>query len=159
MERRTVIVYSIFVVAVIYGAYFHFLSGDGNMEDASLDSSRIEVSGPATVAIVADLQIQSSAGQKEDRNDEEKWNGDPFRDDHKYRKSAPPKSVKKTRQVRKPQLSGISVSEAGAMAVVDGRIVAVGEKIGPWHLIEVTKDAALFKGPGGSIWVRIGGSK
>lgn len=159
MERRTVIVYSIFVMAVIYGAYFHFLSGDGNTGEASLDSSRIEVSAPATVAKVTDLPIQSSAGQKEDRNKEEEWNGDPFRDDHKYRKSTPLKPVKKTRQVRKPQLSGISVSEAGAMAVVDGRIVAVGEKIGPWHLIEVTKDAALFKGPGGSIWVRIGGSK
>ncbi len=159
MERRTVIVYSIFAAAVIYGAYFHLLSGGGNKGEASLDSSRVEVSDPAMVATVTGLPIQTSAPQGKDWDNEEDWIGDPFRDDHKYRKSAAPRSVRKIRQVRKPQLSAISVSEGGAMAVVDGRIIAVGEKVGPWRLIEVTREAALFKGPGGSTWIRIGGSK
>lgn len=159
MERRTVIIYSIFIVAVIYGAYFHFFSGTVNKSRASLDSSRIDVTGPTTTAAVADLPFQSTARQGDDSNNEDGWIGDPFRNDQKYKKSSEPKAVTKVQRVKKPQLSAISVSEAGAMAVVDGRIVAVGEKIGFWRLIEVTDDAARFKGPEGSIWVRIGGSK
>ena len=159
MQPRTVIIYSIFVVTIIYGAYFHFLSGDGNKDKVSLDSSRVDVSDPIMTATVTDLPIQSTALQGEVKNIEEEWLGDPFRNDHKYKKSPAPKSVKKKSQVRKPQLSAISVSEGGAMAVVDGRIVEVGEKVGSWRLIEVTKDAALFKGPERSRWVRSGGSK
>lgn len=150
MERRTVIVYCIFAAAVIYGAYFHLLSAGEN---------KGEVSGPATAATVRALPIQSPVPQGEDRDNEEEWIGDPFRDDHKYRKSATPISVRKIKQVRKPQLSAISVSEGGAMVVVDGRILAVGEKVGPWHLVKITRDAALFEGPGGSTWIRIGESK
>ncbi len=158
MQRRTVIIYSIFVVTIIYGAYFHFFSGGGNKGKASLDSSHADVPGPAT-ATVTDLPIQSSARQREGRNSEEKWIGDPFRNDHKYRRLSMPSSVEKTRQAQEPQLSAISISKVGAMAVVDGKVVAVGEKVGAWRLIEVTEDAAQFKGPEGSIWVRLGGSK
>ncbi len=159
MERRTVIVYSIFVMAVIYGAYFHFLSADGDKGRASLDSSKTDVSGPVTIATVANIPTQSAARQAVGEDNEEKWGGDPFRNDRKYRKSPAPKSVKKIRKVKKPQLSAISMSEGGAMAVVDGRIVAVGEKVGSWRLIEVTENAARFEGQEGSIWVRLGGSK
>lgn len=159
MQSRTVITYTVFVVAVIYGTYFHFLSGDGNKDGISRDSSAIKVPDPVMAAAVADLPMQSSARQEDDNNNEDEWIGDPFRNDQKHKRSSKPKAVKKVQRVKKPQLSAISVSEAGAMAVVDGRIVAVGEKIGSWRLIEVTDDAALFKGPEGSIWVRIGGSK
>ncbi len=146
-------------MTIIYGAYFHFVSGDGTKDRVSLDSSRVDVPDPIMTATATDLPILSSARQGEGRNIEEEWLGDPFRNDSKYNKSVTPKPVKRIRQVRKPQLSAISVCETGAMAVVDGKIVAVGEKIGSWRLIEVTKDAALFKGPESSIWVRIGGSK
>lgn len=159
MQPRTVIIYSIFVVTIIYGAYFHFVSGDGNKDRVSLDSSRVDVPVSIMTATVTDRPIQSVVLQGEGRNIEEEWLGDPFRNDRKSNRSAAPKSVKKRSQVRKPQLSAISVSEGGAMAVVDGRIVAVGEKVGSWRLIKVTDDAALFKGPESSIWVRIGGSK
>ncbi len=159
MQRRTVIIYTMFVVALIYGTYFHFLSGDGNKDGISRDSSGIKVPDPVMAATVPDLPMQSSARQGDYNNNEDEWSGDPFRNDQKYKRSPKPKAVKKVQRVKKPQLSAISVSEAGAMAVVDGRIVAVGEKIGSWRLIKVTDDAALFKGPEGSIWVRIGGSK
>lgn len=159
MQPRTVIIYTVFVVALIYGTYFHLLSGDGNKDGISRDSSGIKVPDPVMAATVADLPIQSSARKGDDNNNEDEWIGDPFRNDQKYKKPSKPKSVKKVQRVKKPQLSAISVCEAGAMAVVDGRIVAVGEKIGSWRLIEVSDDAARFKGPEGSIWVRIGGSK
>lgn len=159
MQPRTMIIYTVFVVALIYGMYFHFFSGDGNKDGISRDSSGIKAPDPVLAATVADIPAQSSARQGDDINYEDGWKGDPFRNDQKYKKSPKPKAAPKVRRVKKPQLSAISVSETGAMAVVDGRIVAVGEKIGSWRLIEVTDDAALFKGPEGSIWVRIGGSK
>lgn len=159
MQPRSVIINTVFVVAVIYGTYFHFLSGDGNRDGISRDSSGVKVPDPVMAASVVDLPVQSSARQGDDNNNEDGWIGDPFRNNQKYKRSSKPKSVKTVQRVKKPQLSAISVSEAGAMAVVDGRIVAVGETIGSWRLIEVTDDAALFKGPEGSIWVRIGGSK
>lgn len=159
MQRRAVIIYSIFIVTVLYGAHFHLLSADGNKGGASFGSSETEVSGPVTIATVTDISTQSSARLGVGEDNEEKWGDDPFRNDHKYRKSPAVKPVKKIRRVKKPQLSAISMSEGGAMAVVDGRIVAVGEKVGSWRLIEVTENAARFEGQEGSIWVRLGGSK
>lgn len=159
MQGRKVIIYSIFVATLAYGAYFHFLSDDGNSGRVSHAPSGTEVPGPAMAAAVTSPSAQLSARKEKGRNSEEKWFGDPFRNDRKHRKPSTPISVEKTRVVQRPRLSAISVSELGSMAVVDGRVVAVGEKVGPWRLIEVTEDAALFKGPEGSIWVKLGGSK
>lgn len=159
MQRRRVIIYSIFVATLAYGAYFHFLSDDGNRSRVSHAPSGTEVPGPAMAAAVTSPSVQSSAREGQGKNSEEKWIGDPFRNDHKYRRPSAPISVEKNRVVQRPRLSAISVSELGSMAVVDGRVVAVGEKVGDWRLIEVTEDAALFKGSEGSIWVKLGGSK
>jgi hypothetical protein len=159
MQRRTVIIYSIFVVTVIYGAYFHFLSGDVNETGISPDSPRIDIAGPPTTASAAVFPIQTSVERAEAEDDQETWLRDPFRNNRGYRAPSRPQPPMQTQKLQRPKLSAVSISEAGAMAVVDGRVIAVGEKIGPWRLIEVTEDAALFEGPENSIWVRLGGSK
>ena len=159
MQRRKVIIYSIFAATLAYGAYFHFLLDDGNRSRVSRAPFQTDDVGPAMAGANANSPTQSSARGMKDGKGAEEWIGDPFRNDHKYRKRSTPLSVKKTPVVQRPRVSAISISELGAMAVVDGRVVAIGERIGHWSLIEVTEDAALFEGPQGSVWIKLGGSK
>jgi hypothetical protein len=157
MQRRKVIIYSIFVVTLVYGAYFHFFSGDGNGNRVSDALFRIDTPGPAMVVASANPLTQPSSGGKEDSNSALKWISDPFRNDHEYRRPSAPISAKENQVLQRPRLSAISASEHGSMAVVDGRVVAVGQKVGDWRLIEVTEEAALLEGPEGPVWVKLGG--
>lgn len=157
MQRRKVIVYSIFAVTLIYGGYFHFFSGDGYGHRTPDAQSGIDTPGAAMVAASANSPSQLSSRGREKGNSAEEWRGDPFRNDHKYRRPSAPIPMKQNRALQPPRLSAISVSEHGSMAVVDGRVVAVGQKIGDWRLIEVTEDAALFESPEGPVWVKLGG--
>jgi hypothetical protein len=157
MERRKVVIYSIFIVTLIYGGYFHFFSDKGYGDRTPDTLSRIGVPGAAMVAASANPTNHPSSGAREERNGAEEWGIDPFRNDLKYRRPSAPATIKENRILRQPRLSAVSVSKHGSMAVVDGRVVAVGQKIGDWRLMEVTENAALFEGPEGPVWVKLGG--
>lgn len=48
-------------------------------------------------------------------------------------------------------LSALASNGRGANALVNGRAVSIGESIAGYTLTEVTRDAAVFSGPGGKV--------
>jgi hypothetical protein len=44
-----------------------------------------------------------------------------------------------------PAVTAILVSEGRRLAIVDGRVLGVGERIGPWELVSVDRDAVLLR--------------
>ncbi|MBN8597134.1 MAG: hypothetical protein J0L78_05625 [Planctomycetes bacterium] len=48
-------------------------------------------------------------------------------------------------------LSAVASTAKGSNALVNGRAVSVGESIGAFILVEVTRDGAVFTGPGGRV--------
>jgi len=154
MGYRKIAVYGIFVLTLAYGIYFHFL---GN------DSVRIITADPATIA--ASVQSPSTVSpaitlEKPPSRPgfiSDIWERDPFRFSRSLQAAPVGKTSDPNPKPGKPRLSAISRSGDRNMAVVDGRIMQVGESVGKWQLIEVTEDSALLEGPEGRVWIRIGG--
>lgn len=48
-------------------------------------------------------------------------------------------------------LSALASTGRGANALINGRAVSIGESIGGYTLTEVTRDGAVFSGPGGTV--------
>jgi len=48
-------------------------------------------------------------------------------------------------------LSALASTGRGANALINGRAVSIGETIGGYTLTEVTRDGAVFSGPGGTV--------
>ncbi len=48
-------------------------------------------------------------------------------------------------------LSALASNGRGANALINGRAVSIGESIGGYTLTEVTRDGAVFSGPGGTV--------
>ena len=44
-----------------------------------------------------------------------------------------------------PTVSAILVSEGRRLAIVDGSVLGVGQRIGPWELVSVDRDAILLR--------------
>ena len=48
-----------------------------------------------------------------------------------------------------PVISAILLSEGRRLAVIDGRVLAVGQRLEPWELVSVDKDAVVLRDPSG----------
>jgi hypothetical protein len=57
----------------------------------------------------------------------------------------------------KPMVSAISVDGSGTFVIANNKVIKIGEKIGVWKLVKAESERALFGGPDGSIWVKLGG--
>lgn len=156
MERRKIIIYAIFVVSLAYGIYFHFLSGDSKTE------SLPEVNPPAPAR--AALVIPDS-GDSLLRNNEEPKDIQPVQNNDLPRNpflKVPEKRVSSPHsgravQYARPTISAISPGGPDSFVIANNRILKIGEFTGVWKLVQVENNRALFSGPNGSVWVKIGG--
>ena len=48
-----------------------------------------------------------------------------------------------------PVISAILLSEGRRLAVVDGRVLGVGQRVGPWELVSVDRDAVVLRDASG----------
>ena len=48
-----------------------------------------------------------------------------------------------------PDISAILLSEGRRLAVVDGRVLGVGQHVGSWELVSVDRDAVVLRDPSG----------
>jgi hypothetical protein len=155
METRTKIIYGVFAASVIYGFYFHVIRND--------DDDRVSSPSPPPSAervVMAKSQVLETptpewkTGRAGDSNID--WERDPFKNKRHQRRQAN-NHIEKRRKLTPPRLTAVSKGSGNNMAVVDGQIVEVGGRIGPWRLIRIADNAALFDGPDGQVWVKLGG--
>jgi|GEM_PF-2346291 len=156
MERRKIIVYSIFVIVAAYGFHFHFLSGKSTVKQNSPGSA--PVMSKAKIASISEAEmpdqeisrlndIQLAEQTIKSRN--------PFKNNKSGRRISPV-SAKPVRHTR-PKVSAISADGSEAFVIANNKIIKIGEKIGVWTLVRAESERALFDGPDGTVWVNLGG--
>jgi hypothetical protein len=156
MERRKIIIYAIFAVTLAYGIYFHFLSGDSKAEY----QPDVNPSAPARAAFV-----MPDTGGPLIRDDENPKDIRPVRNNDRPRNPFLRESKGKASsfhagkpvQYAKPTISAISPGGPETFVVANNRILKIGESTGVWTLVKAENGQALFSGPNGSIWIKIGG--
>lgn len=155
MERRKIIIYTISVLVFAYGIYFHLFSGEGlfgNQEQTRDVAHPIAASVKIAAPAVIPPQESSNLPKSNDS-----WVRNPFSNNgHGARRqsSAP---ILTRREAIPPRISAISNLGGEKMAIVDGKLLQVGEYSGEWRLVKIDDDRALFAGPDGNIWVKLGG--
>ncbi len=158
MKVRQTIIYSLFFVSVAYGFYFHVLSDQGGKRynPGHTDGTIINSFAPTDITpVYAAVTKASSANNPPAKN--RKWGRNPFR--NKSKDSEAPSITPSAAIVkfREPRLTIVSVAENDTLIMANGRIMAVGDMLGEWKLIKIARTNALFAGPGGSYWAKLGG--
>jgi len=154
MGYRTIAIYGVFVITVAYGIYFHFLS-DNSVKIVPVGSAT--AAGPLSIAPHARQDISSARNPSGSIYISDSWKKDPFRIDRGERLDRVATNSNMVPLFEKPRLSAISKSGYTRAAVVNGKIMQIGESIGGWRLINITDDSALFESPVGPEWVKLGG--
>ena len=155
METRKIIIYALFVLAVVYGFYFHFLNGrTAQKESNASDVDRGKGTSSAVAAVPSQLpeQARPTANRPDD-----KWVKNPFKNDRNRVNITPAQAAVSIPDMNLPHLSAISSVRGEKMAIVDDKIMRVGGRIESWRLERITDDSALFSGPDGFVWVKLGG--
>jgi hypothetical protein len=75
------------------------------------------------------------------------WRRDPFLFGDETRDAA--RRVAPAPQVLVPSVRSVLFSASRRLAIVDGRIVGVGESVGVYTVVEIERDAVIFAGPSG----------
>ncbi len=157
MELRKLLIYLIFAATVVYGVHFHFFANRDRESTAQFETGReskdgsVEAQGGIHAELVATAAVGKGSGLE--------WKRDPFKNDGQKGNQAVRKITPEIRLPAKPKVSAISRTGGQVMVVANGRVIRIGEKTGPWRLVDVGDEAALFDGPGGLTWIRLGGSK
>lgn len=156
MERRKIIIYSIFVVTVIYGIYFHFLSGEptGKNPEPALSAGVVQASITAPDMnnnTDREIAVENTGFKKIENN----TGRNPFQNPkfHSHKSSYSRPAVKYV----KPVLTAISLDGDDTFVVVNNKIIKIGEYVGAWKLLKAEKGRALFESPSGSAWIKLGG--
>lgn len=155
MERRKIIIYSIFFIVAAYGFYFHFLSGETKKEigaparsNATIQANVSGIEPILSEPLIGDtLQTQPTLRNPGNRN--------PFKNNN-INQGIKISSRTPVRHAR-PNVSAISMDGSGTFVIANNRVIKIGEKIGVWRLVKAESERALFDGPDGSIWVKLGG--
>ena len=151
MEIRKIAIYSLFILVAIYGFYFHFLGGEGAVNGEKSNTPVMESSVSANRVIADGSTVRSPEIIVKE------WKKDPFLNNRNYKTNSSVTRYDEPDNTNKPRLSAISSSIGIKMAVVDGKVLRVGENVGVWRLDEITDKAARLKGPDGSVWIKLGG--
>lgn len=154
MERRQIIIYALFVFAVGYGIYFHFLSDENNQ--AAKHEGRPLKELTAAAAQILILGVDNGAKAELPPNKNYDWGRNPFKNkiaSVSRNKTAPVSHVRAAR----PRLTAISIDGPDTFVVVNSRVISTGENIGIWKFRKADKEKALFDGPNGPVWVQLGG--
>ncbi len=155
MERRKIIIYSIFIIVAAYGFYFHFISGETNKKTSApvRTNATIQASIPEIEPVFTDPSVVDTAVQEPTLRSP--GNRNPFKNNN-INQGIKISSGKPVRHAR-PIISAISVDGSGTFVIANNKVIKIGEKIGVWKLIKAESERALFDGPDGSIWVKLGG--
>lgn len=158
MEIRKIAIYSLFGLVVIYGFYFHFFSGERAINRGKSHTPVMESSASANRVAAAGSTVRAPKIPLASPEIIVKmWKKDPFFNNRDYKTNASVTRFDKPDNADEPRLSAISRANGIKMAVVNGRVLRIGDSVGVWRLDEIASKAARLKGPDGSIWIKLGG--
>lgn len=140
-KRRKQIVYSIFVIAVIWAA-FSFPQRRRSLEPASQQTS---ASAPVVAAAATALSTESAATVSD------QWGRDPFARGGGHATSMPSEAGPTFR------VAAVSVAGGKAMAVINGKMISQGEAISGWRVTDISNAGVVLESNGKKITLTIGG--
>lgn len=156
MNRRKIIVYSIFVVVATYGFYFHFLSGETKKRTPTPVPSGDTIQAGAIAGPDLNEPVRavsdSSANQPVLRRYKSR---NPFEARNAHHEDSPTASTPV--HYSRPDISAISRDGSESLVIANNKVIRIGERIGDWKLMKVESDKALFDGPEGAVWIYLGG--
>jgi hypothetical protein len=138
-RTRKRIVYLVFLAALIYGA-FNFLG-----------PHRSKVTPTGTNEALATIQPLQTAGTISTASaDTTEWGRDPF--------VQPAKSKQVVSRMERLTLSAISGSPANPLAVINGKILGIGESISGWQIKRISPRSVQLQRNGQNRTLSIGGN-
>ncbi len=155
MDRRKIIIYSIFIIVVAYGFYFHFLSGEPakKIDTPARFYDTMQANISSAEQILTERKVEeTNEYQPNVRHTRER---NPFENKNINQGKKPTAGIP-VRYAR-PNVSAISVGGSETFVIANNKIIKIGETVGVWRLIKVESEKALFNGPDSTIWVSLGG--
>ncbi len=134
-KARKAIVYGILVVAVIWGIYNNPLSPESKNDP-------VPDSAPMSSVSTQPLEEPTKASKTSDDVALIAWNDDPF-----TRNPGPPVRAADVQPERKPprfHVTAISGSGKAFMAIVDGKVLREGERLGGWAVAEIDRNSVML---------------
>ena len=139
---RKGIVFATLFLAIIWGIY-NFLPKN---KKSSSDSS--STASPTTMPAVSQMPaVEKSIDVAEMKR--KSWGNDPFR--------AIDKSSGNSETVEKPRwkLSGIVYNSLKPLAIINGKSVAVGDKLGSASIVEIKKESVILEHSGTRVMLKV----
>jgi hypothetical protein len=140
-KRRKQIVYSIFVIAVIW-AVFYFPQRRQSPEP---ESPQVSASVPVVATAAPELSTRATLTVSD------QWGRDPFARGGERAKSI---SSGMTPSFR---VTAVSVGEGKAMAVINGKMIGQGDAIEGWRVTAISNAGVVLESNGRKITLTIGG--
>jgi hypothetical protein len=128
-KNRKILVYAVFVVAVIWG----FFNLTGRKSDRSEATNSKKAASTDQSNMVPSSPQAPLAGEVIEIYREQPWGRDPF-----YHGFKPPKIAKTSPEIRM-HLFGILYRQINPQALINNRVVGVGDVLGDYKVIEITR--------------------
>jgi len=144
-KKRKMIVYAVFVAALIWGGW-HFLQGSEEMPVAATEDAVGDSTAVAAADITKSIPFEEYAALE--------WGSDPFYRGH-------PVSDNGDEEPSPPgwSLDGIMYKESAPMAVINRNIVKSGDLVNGARIIEIKKDRVVLEKDGMSFILNIAEGK
>jgi hypothetical protein len=134
---RKYAVYIVFIVAIAYGINFHFLQDNSIPEKEKPEPSQTETTH--------DTIEKSSLGTT--YNLPKGWGKNPFKCKENMLENTGQSPINKVDDM--PRLTGISYNKEGLnYAIIDNKVVQVGDKIDDWSVLLIQLDCVKIKKSG-----------
>ena len=140
---RKRIVFGALILAVIWGIY-NFLPKDKQSQNDVIAN----VVAPPTIPVASQMPpVEKSIDIAEMKN--KSWGNDPFR--AIYKRNAGREIVEKPRW----RLSGIVYNSFKPLAIINGKSVAVGDKLGNASILEIKKESVVMEQSGTRVTLKV----
>jgi len=142
-QLRKKIVYGVLVLAIIWGIY-NFLPKDKENQNGIISP----VVAPAVMPVASQMPpVEKAIDVAEMKN--KNWGDDPFRSMEK--KTGTHDTVGKPRW----RLSGIVYNSFKPLAIINGKSVAVGDKLGNASIVEIKKESVVMEQSGTRVTLKV----
>jgi len=148
-NKRKYLVYSLFILSVFYGAWFHFIKGNNIPKPNPLDITQTAVQSinsedntayntNASTPHLAAMELPSPP---------DKWGRDPFLVHNA--KEIVNNNYTESNTSAEPRLTGISYHlDRPSYAIINNKVLQTNDKVEGWQIVSIFNDYVLIKKSG-----------